>query len=133
MLDVTQEADIAVLKMSHGKVNALDIELCKHITRRLEELGTSAAQAVVLTGQAGIFSAGVDLVRALDGGAGYLRDFLPVLRKLFDAVFFYPKPVVAAVNGHAIAGGLRLEQEPNSPAAARSVAEIWARVRRGGG
>ncbi len=105
MLDVTQEADIAVLKMSHGKVNALDIELCKHITRRLEELGTSAAQAVVLTGQAGIFSAGVDLVRALDGGAGYLRDFLPVLRKLFDVVFFYPKPVVAAINGHAIAGG----------------------------
>ncbi len=56
VLDATQEADIAVLRMSHGKVNALDIELCKHITRRLEELGTSAAQAVVLTGQAGIFS-----------------------------------------------------------------------------
>jgi enoyl-CoA hydratase len=105
MLDVTHQADIAVLRISHGKVNALDLELCRHITRRLEELGTSSAQAVVLIGQGGIFSAGVDLIRALDGGAAYLQDFLPVLRKLFDVVFFYPKPVVAAINGHAIAGG----------------------------
>jgi enoyl-CoA hydratase len=105
VLDITHQADIAVIRMSHGKVNALDIELCEQITRRFEELGTSSAQAVVLTGQGGIFSAGVDLVRALEGGAAYLRDFLPVLRKLFDVVFFYPKPVIAAINGHAIAGG----------------------------
>ena len=105
VLEVSNHADIAVLRMRHGKVNALDIELCKHITRQLEELGTSSVRAVVLTGQAGIFSAGVDLLRALEGDAGYLRDFLPVLRKLFDVVFFYPKPVVAAINGHAIAGG----------------------------
>ncbi len=105
VLEVSHSGDIAVLKMGHGKVNALDIELCGHITSRLEELGTSSAPAVVLTGQAGIFSAGVDLIRALEGGGAYLRDFLPVLRKLFDVVFFYPKPVVAAINGHAIAGG----------------------------
>src|SRR5229473_1505231 len=105
VLEVSHSGDIAVLKMGHGKVNALDIELCGHITSRLEELGTSSAPAVVLTGQAGIFSAGVDLIRALEGGGAYLRDFLPVLRKLFDVMFFYPKPVVAAINGHAIAGG----------------------------
>jgi enoyl-CoA hydratase len=105
VLDVNHHGDIAVLGMSHGKVNALDIELCEHIVRRLEELGTSSARGVILTGHAGVFSAGVDLIRALDGGAAYLRDFLPVLRKLFDVVFFYPKPVVAAINGHAIAGG----------------------------
>src|SRR6266550_6858684 len=105
VLEVSHNGDIAVLKMGHGKVNALDIELCGHITSRLEELGTSSAPAVVLTGQAGIFSAGVDLIRALEGGGTYLRDFLPVLRKLFDVVFFFPKPVVAAINGHAIAGG----------------------------
>src|SRR5438876_4923068 len=105
VLEGSHAGEIAVLKMGHGKVNALDIELCGHITSRLEELGTSSAPAVVLTGQAGIFSAGVDLIRALEGGGAYLRDFLPVLRKLFDVMFFYPKPVVAAINGHAIAGG----------------------------
>jgi enoyl-CoA hydratase len=59
----------------------------------------------VLTGQGGMFSAGVDLIRARDGGARYIRKFLPVLNKMFDAVFNFPKPVVAAINGHAIAGG----------------------------
>ena len=60
---------------------------------------------MVLTGQGKAFSAGVDLVRLSEGGADYIRQFLPSLHKLYDAVFFHPKPVVAAVNGHAIAGG----------------------------
>jgi len=34
-----------------------------------------------------------------------VRKFLPSLHRLYDAVFFHPKPVVAAINGHAIAGG----------------------------
>src|SRR5262249_295234 len=57
------------------------------------------------TGQGNIFSAGVDLVQALAGGPDYFRHFLPPLRRAFEAVFFYEKPIVAAVNGHPIAGG----------------------------
>jgi enoyl-CoA hydratase/carnithine racemase len=34
-----------------------------------------------------------------------VRKFLPTLHRLYDAVFFHPRPVVAAINGHAIAGG----------------------------
>ena len=60
---------------------------------------------MVITGQGRIFSAGVDLLRLSDGGAAYVREFLPVLNAMFAAVFSYPKPIVAAVNGHAIAGG----------------------------
>ena len=52
-----------------------------------------------------MFSAGVDLPRMLAGGADYVRQFLPALHRLYDAAFFHPKPVVAAINGHAIAGG----------------------------
>ena len=56
-------------------------------------------------GRGRIFSAGVDLIRVSEGGADYIRKFLPTLHKLYDAVFHHPKPVVAAINGHAIAGG----------------------------
>jgi enoyl-CoA hydratase len=91
--------------MGHGKANALDIEFCDAMAARFIELRNSAAKAVVLTGQGKIFSAGVDLKRLSEGGADYIRRFLPALHRLYEAVFFHPKPVVAAVNGHAIAGG----------------------------
>ena len=96
---------IAVLTLAHGKASALDIEFCDVLTRNFAELRTSDSRAVVLTGQGRIFSAGVDLKRLSGGGADYVRQFLPALHRLYEAVFFHPKPVVAAINGHAIAGG----------------------------
>jgi enoyl-CoA hydratase/carnithine racemase len=105
MIDVANVDGIAVVTMRHGKANALDIEFCEALAMRFAELRTGAAKAIVLTGQGKIFSAGVDLIRVSEGGADYIRKFLPTLHKLYDAVFFHPKPVVAAVNGHAVAGG----------------------------
>ena len=105
MIDIKSNDGIAVLTMSHGKVNALDIEFCDALAARFAELRKSDAKAVVLTGQGKIFSAGVNLVRLSEGGADYIRQFLPVLHRLYDAVFFHPRPVIAAINGHAIAGG----------------------------
>jgi enoyl-CoA hydratase len=105
MIDSTTDAGVAVLTLKHGKANALDIEFCEALAARFAELRHSDIRAVVLTGQGRIYSAGVDLKRLSEGGADYVRKFLPVLHKLYDAVFFHPKPVVAAINGHAIAGG----------------------------
>lgn len=106
MIETKITEGIAVLTMSHGKVNALDIEFCEALAARFKELATLAeAKAVVLTGQGNVFSAGVNLIRLSEGGESYVRQFLPVLHKFFEAVYFHPRPVVAAVNGHAIAGG----------------------------
>ena len=60
---------------------------------------------MVLTGTGAVFSAGVDLRRLTEGGPDYVEAFLPVLGKAFFEAFTFPKPLVAAVNGHAIAGG----------------------------
>jgi enoyl-CoA hydratase len=105
MIEVAYKGHVAILKMTHGKANAMDAALCEAMIKRLDQVRSSPAQALVVTGQGNIFSAGVDLVRALDGGPDYFRHFLPPLRAMFEALFFYPKPLVAAVNGHAIAGG----------------------------
>ena len=105
MIDIKTNAGIAVLTLTHGKANALDIEFCEAMAEQFMALRQSDAKAVVITGQGKIFSAGVDLKRLSEGGADYIRKFLPALHKLYDAVFYHPKPVVAAINGHAIAGG----------------------------
>ncbi|HML07197.1 MAG TPA: enoyl-CoA hydratase/isomerase family protein [Xanthobacteraceae bacterium] len=105
MIDLKTENNITVVTIRHGKANALDIELCEALAECFGELSASSARAVVLTGQGGIFSAGVDLIRLSAGGPDYVRKFLPALHRAFDAVFFHPRPVVAAINGHAIAGG----------------------------
>jgi enoyl-CoA hydratase len=105
MIELEHRGEIAVLTMRHGKANAIDGALCEDIIKHLDELRRSPARGVVVTGQGKIFSAGVDLVRALDGGPDYFRHFLPPLRRAFEELFFFEKPIVAAVNGHAIAGG----------------------------
>ena len=96
---------VAVLTLAHGKASALDIEFCDALAGHFADLRTSDSRAVVLTGQGRIFSAGFDLKRLSGGGADYVHHFLPALHRLYEAVFFHPKPVVAAINGHAIAGG----------------------------
>jgi enoyl-CoA hydratase len=105
MIDLKTDNGIAVVTIAHGKANALDIELCEALAKCFSELRASSARAVVVTGQGSMFSAGVDLVRLSSGGAEYVRKFLPALHRLYDAVFFHEKPLVAAINGHAIAGG----------------------------
>ena len=105
MIDLKTENGIAVVTIKHGNANALDIELCEALGKCFEELRSSSARAVVVTGQGRMFSAGVDLLRVSAGGPDYVRKLLPVLHRSFDAVFFHPQPVVAAIDGHAIAGG----------------------------
>jgi enoyl-CoA hydratase len=105
LISVETRGHVAVVQMAHGKANALDTALCRELAAQLAGLDRSGHRAAVLTGQGPIFSAGVDLLRLRDGGSGYLEEFLPALSEAFLALFTCPVPVVAAVNGHAIAGG----------------------------
>jgi enoyl-CoA hydratase len=105
VFDVKTEGGIAIITMAQGKANALDFEFCNALASGFAALRGAEVRAVVLTGQGGIFCAGVDLKRLSEGGADYVRKFLPALHRLYDAVFHFPKPLVVAINGHAIAGG----------------------------
>lgn len=105
MIELTRRGAVSVLRMAHGKANALDVELCDALTAQVVDYAQSDAGALVIVGEGRIFSAGVDLVRIVNGGAAYVRTFLPALNRMCATLFDVDKPVVAAVNGHAIAGG----------------------------
>ena len=105
MIAREDSGDIAVIRLSYGKVSALDAEFCFALVRELETIAVANTRALIVTGTGSAFSAGVDLFKVLDGGAAYLQHFLPAMESLFTALLSFPKPIVAAINGHAIAGG----------------------------
>ncbi len=105
MIHVDSHDSLTVMRLEHGKVNALDKELLAAMGERLEQIEKSPYGAVILTGSGAAFSAGVDLWRVLDEEEGYLDAFLPALTEALTRLFAMPRPVVAAINGHAIAGG----------------------------
>jgi enoyl-CoA hydratase len=103
MIRLDDQGAVTVVHLEHGKVNALDLDLLRGITATFT--GLRGSGGIVLTGHGRAFSAGVDLRRIVDGGAAYVDEFLPALSDAFLAVYDCPRPVVAAINGHAIAGG----------------------------
>jgi enoyl-CoA hydratase len=105
MIEVSDHQGVEILRLRHGRANALDVELCREVLKFFEKAGRGSARSVVLTAEGGIFCAGVNLLRILDGGARYVREFLPVLHDFYEAVFSFPHPLVVAINGHALAGG----------------------------
>ena len=68
MIAITERDGIAIVTLAHGKANTLDTEFCAAVTKAFVKLKSAKSRAVVLTGQDGIFSAGVNLIRARDGG-----------------------------------------------------------------
>lgn len=105
MIESERRGDVTLLRMAHGKASALDLELLTALAAALEREAESDARALVITGTGSIFSAGVDLYRVLEGRRAYLEKFLPALDVALERLFCFRKPAVAAINGHAIAGG----------------------------
>jgi enoyl-CoA hydratase len=102
---IERDGPVALFYLQRGKVNAMDLELLAGIETSLDKTLSSDVHAIVITGTGNAFSAGVDLFRLLDGGPDYINQFLESLCSTFKKLFAYPKPIIAAVNGHAIAGG----------------------------
>lgn len=106
MIQRSTENNITTLRLAHGKASALDLELVEGLALAFNEVAVDEnTRAVVLTGSGSIISAGVDLYRLTNEGAPYVERFLPALNRMALDLFALPKPVVVAVNGHAIAGG----------------------------
>ena len=86
----------------------MDPQLLDEGRRLAEELAADPPPAVVLTGREGFFSAGADLKVAPTLDAAGQRAMVEGINGIFAGWYGFPRPVVAAVNGHAIAGGLIL-------------------------
>lgn len=98
---------IAVVRLDRPKVNALDIPLLDALDAAI---GRAAAdgRAIVLTGEGSCFSAGIDTRLVGEYGPAERRAMVDGLNRVVHTLYSAPVPTVAAINGHALAGGLIL-------------------------
>ena len=105
MINQEEHGSVLVLELAHGKVNVLDRAFLELLDARLKEAARSGHEALVLTGAGAVFSAGLDL-RAMDqGGAEEIGRIVDAFDEALTTLATFPRPVIAAANGHAIAGG----------------------------
>ncbi|ALE75081.1 Enoyl-CoA hydratase [Pseudonocardia sp. Ae168_Ps1] len=107
---IDRHGRVAVVTMTTNKVNAQNRAFFADLHDAFDRLEADHPDSpVVLTGQDGRFSAGLDLGEHFPlfaGPADGVRDWFAAYRATNVRLFTYPRPTVAAVNGHAFAGGL---------------------------
>lgn len=98
---------IVELQLGRGPVNALSADFLMAFAELITRLGQDdAVRAIILTSPFKVFSAGLDLKQAQDFDLAQQQAIVRGLNEGFLALYSCPKPVVAAVAGAAIAGGL---------------------------
>ena len=103
------EEGVAIVSMQRPPANAIDIALLEQLGRTLNEMEQRAdVAAMVLTGAGKAFSAGLDLKLVPTYSRAQQNELLRVLNQALYQLYTLSIPTVAAVNGHAIAGGLVL-------------------------
>ena len=103
-----RESGVTVLTADRPPANAMDVGLLRDIVAGVGELAADPPAAVVVAGREGFFSAGADLKAVPAYGPEEQREMVHLINAMALGVYALPCPVVAAITGHAIAGGLVL-------------------------
>ncbi|HKD18157.1 MAG TPA: enoyl-CoA hydratase-related protein [Thermoanaerobaculia bacterium] len=105
LVRIERRDEIAILTLDHPKANAFSPELVAELSAALG--GEARSRGVVLTSALpGLFSAGWDLKLIVDHGRPAMEEFVGAYCDLVRQIFVFGPPLVAALPGHAIAGGL---------------------------
>lgn len=110
MAEYLEEEDLGgglrVLRLNRPPASALNTPFLLSIEQRLNELAANPdVKALILTGTNRVLSAGLDLKEAVGFDLQDQTDVVDGLNRAYGALYGFPKPTIAAINGHAIAGG----------------------------
>ncbi len=107
-VSIVEREGIAVLTLDRPPANAMDLALLGDLVEAVQRLAADVPPAVVVAGREGFFSAGADLKAVPDYGPAEQRGMVEAINAMALGVYGLPCPVVCAITGHAIAGGMVL-------------------------
>lgn len=99
--------ELLIITMARAKANALNAEMVEQMNEAIENAaGDAGVRGVVIaSNQARFFSGGFDATEVFYYDQETMREFFGRFIDLYEAMINLPKPVVAAISGHAFAGG----------------------------
>jgi len=104
-----RENGISTITLQKGKVNPINEQMVDELTETFGTLADSKiTRAAIFTGSGKFFSFGFEIPELYHYSEDDFRRFLIKFTDLYKLIFTHPKPIVAAINGHAIAGGCML-------------------------
>ena len=101
---LTQHDDVSIITLDDGKANVFSANMSNTINALLDEVPDDKG-SLLFTGRPGLFSAGFDLKTISGGDPKAALEMTTAGFKLLSRIYSFPRPVVAASNGHAIALG----------------------------
>lgn len=111
MIAIEHREGVAVVRLDRPPANAIELELARRVETAFDELldgERGAVGAIVFTGTGKFFSGGLDLRVIPAYTAAEQREFLRTANRMLERLYGCPLPVIAAVNGHAVAAGFVL-------------------------
>jgi enoyl-CoA hydratase/carnithine racemase len=107
MINLEVSDNVGILKLNRGITNAINLELVKQITKNLHKIQADPEiHSVVLSStNEKFFAIGFDIPELIELSPKEFKVFYQSYNQLCLDLFSFPKPAIAALTGHAIAGG----------------------------
>jgi enoyl-CoA hydratase len=102
------EEGVTALTVDRPPANAMNLELLREVVEGIALAASEAPRALVLAGRLGCFSAGADLKAVPTYGPAQQREMVAAINAMALGAYALQFPVIGAITGHAIAGGLVL-------------------------
>jgi enoyl-CoA hydratase/carnithine racemase len=106
MIHIEHEGSVAIAKLERGPTNALNLELIQALSETLQQVRLDPeVRGLVLCGNEKFFSIGFDIPQLFPLDREGFRTFYQAFNRACIDLYTLPKPTMAAITGHAIAGG----------------------------